>query len=438
MAYVDPTRPYRSTLATQSLQGPQVQPMDRPDVQFPQEYGDALQPPPGGYPRLPTSGTGTTTPTQTGSQFPVLYAQPQSGYAAPASTPLSAGGSTYATSTQINPAADLRSQQINPAVSGRLGGTQGYTDQLASQLANWNPSSALMQAYNNISASGRSAETSGVGKAYNEALMGLQGPDRSSLASQTYDLLTKQSQPQYEQELRGVGQRNAALGRIGAGMTTNDLGTVQQRREQSLANERSRLGLEAAGQTLNDRLGIANALGQGYNTFGGIDAARTGAAGGAANQALNNELAILNARRGIFGDLSGRESQLFGQEQDWRNETRGERDYQTGQSQQGIDNAVRQRLVEDQLLGSDWNRSMDEADLYGRLGYGYAGDPSGAMQNSADRYQGQADEAFGGIGDALSQYLASQGSNAIPAAPKAPGGYNWSDIDPLTGQPRRR
>jgi hypothetical protein len=139
------------------------------------------------------------------------------------------------------------------------------------------------------------------------------------------------------------------------------------------------------------------------------------------------ENANLNARRGIFGDLSGRESQIFGQNQGLREELRGERGYQTEQAQQGIENAVQQRMLEESLLGSEFGRSMDTADLYGKLGYGYAGDPTQALGEAAGNYQGQADTAFGGIGDLLSQYLASN-PNALRRTPTSIAGRPIDDI----------
>lgn len=436
---------------------------------------------------------------------PVLYGQPQSG---PASI------------SQINPADDLRSKQIAPGNDPRLATAGRQADQAASSLSSWSgytpataqtantatsdgyrnqAASALGSGYvapTNLSASqsllNRAAGAGGVGGggvSYGADTTGLRSqlaahlgglgnlPDRGTLAAKAFDLMLQESNPQHEADLRNVGRKTAALGRIGSGMATADLGTVQQRREEALMRTREALANEAAGQTLNDRLGVAGALQSGFGALSGTDqeTARIGLQGqelglrgagflqglardqfdldrnarlegesdraygldrsrafsGLSDQAfgqgrdLRNEARLdedrgfdreqagLSARRGIFGDLSQRESQLYGQGQGYRDELRGERDYQTDAAQRGIDNATRQRLLEDQLLNSEWGRTMDETDLLGRLGYGGYDSLMGQYGEGADRAYQQGDQAWGGVGDLLGEILAK------PRQPKA-------------------
>lgn len=98
-------------------------------------------------------------------------------------------------------------------------------------------------------------------------------PDRAALASSAYDRLVKESQPQFETDLRNVGKKAAALGRVGSGMTTSDLGTVQQRREEQLAARRADLADSAASQTLSDAQSrLSSALGA-TTGLGGMDTA---------------------------------------------------------------------------------------------------------------------------------------------------------------------
>jgi hypothetical protein len=107
------------------------------------------------------------------------------------------------------------------------------------------------------------------------------GPDRQALASRAFERLGAETAPRFQQELRGVGQRAAALGRVGAGLTTSDLGTVQQRREEFLGRAREGLSDRAAGQELGDRIASLNALlgsrGQTFNQLFSQEQARLGA-----------------------------------------------------------------------------------------------------------------------------------------------------------------
>lgn len=112
------------------------------------------------------------------------------------------------------------------------------------------------------------------------------------------------------------------------------------------------------------------------------------------------ETSDLNAKRGIFGDLADREGQLFGQGQKTRDEFRGERGYQSDAAQQGIDNAFRQRALEESILGGQTSRDAAELDQLDRLGNGY--DPTGTYGDVGGDYQGQSDSAWNGVGDLAS------------------------------------
>lgn len=79
------------------------------------------------------------------------------------------------------------------------------------------------------------------------------GPDRGALAAQTFQQLTDASAPQYQQDLRSVGQRAAQYGRIGSGVTTSELGDVALQRQKYLGNLAAQLATQSAGQTLADR-----------------------------------------------------------------------------------------------------------------------------------------------------------------------------------------
>lgn len=428
--------------------------------------------------------------------------------------------------TQIDPTNDLRSKQITPGYDPRLQTAQRQTDKVQGQVANWNGYTPFQGvgtndaytsgaagytqqaaqagstgpiaptnltgargylgqaanagtsggvAYTGPSAITYGADTTNVRGQLAGQLGGLSSaPDRASLAAQAFEQMQARNQPNREREYRAAGQRVAALGRVGAGMTTNDLNdlTANFNREDTLAQRD--LALEAAQRSLDDRLNVTGALQSGFGALAGQDTTSAGFAADAAGRQMDAsrynsdagfrradllrglagdeagfaqigrrdaesdrsyglergrflsglsdqafgqgrdlrneargergdrqafETADLNARRGIFGDLADRESTLFNQGQRTRDEFRGERDFQAGQAQQGIDNAFRQTALEESLLGGEFGRNMDELGTYNDLGWGY--DPTNLYGDQAAGYDQQADAAWGGVGDAL-------------------------------------
>lgn len=149
------------------------------------------------------------------------------------------------------------------------------------------------------------ADTGRFNQELDAALAGLQGPDRAALAAQTMGLLEERTQPGFEMAQRQTGQRAAALGRLGSGMTTNDLTGVLQDRERLLDQSRRQLATESAGQTLADRLQISGAqsaiAGQ---RFGG-EQFNAGLADNAAARNQQGAMFGANLQRGVASDLYG-------------------------------------------------------------------------------------------------------------------------------------
>ena len=195
---------------------------------------------------------------------------------------------------QFGPGSNLISTQFNPVASGRLQGIQGQVD---------------------------------------TALGALTGPDRGELASQAFSRIQEASAPRFQSELRDVGRRAAALGRIGSGVTTSELGDVQVTRERDLDLLRRGLATDAAGRQLDDR----------FRTLGATE---------------------------------GVADRLFGQERSSRGELRGERGFQTALDQQGIQNRVQQRQLEESLLQGQFGRDFSQQQLFAGIGFG-----GGATQN---------------------------------------------------------
>lgn len=157
-----------------------------------------------------------------------------------------------------------------------------------------------------------------------------QGTDRGAIAGETLSLLEARSQPGYEQALRQVGQKNAAMGRRGSGITTNELGDVTLARERELALSRRDVANDAASRTLQDRMDLTN-LGMGVTSgFGAQDIgasnqrlaqAKTladlandkfsgerfnaGQAESAAGRQASGAANYANTQRGVAGDLYG-------------------------------------------------------------------------------------------------------------------------------------
>jgi hypothetical protein len=104
-----------------------------------------------------------------------------------------------------------------------------------------------------------------------ERLSALGGPDRGTLAAESYDQLVERSAPQFASMVSDLGKRTAAMGRRGAGMVNKegaDLGTARER-ELSLA--RRELATNAAQQTLADRLGVLDATRGTTESLAGMD-----------------------------------------------------------------------------------------------------------------------------------------------------------------------
>ena len=387
--------------------------------------------------------------------------------AAPAPTPyapVNAAGSPYT----------ARADDLSARAAGSLP-TTGYQAVGAGQQGSGQANSLLQQAIaaaGGVNPVGFSGDTTAARAQTMAALESLNsGPNRGEIASGYYDNLLSASAPQFEQDLRRVGQKASALGRVGAGMTTSDLGTVQQRREEGLSRARSGLALDAASREMEDRLNRVSA-GQGVaGTFGNLDLGSASASNSAAGQ-----------RASLFSGLS---DQSFGQDMDLRNEARGEqdrgldygvkqgsflsdlgerefsrgaslrdedrlergtqRDFELGDletlrsrtgdlasledNQRGWEQSDRgelrgERDYQDYLSNLGIDRAIQqrgfEEDLQDNAinrdrnqtndlyGMGYGTDPTGILGQQAQGYTNQANQDWQGAGDALGEYLAGQ------------------------------
>jgi hypothetical protein len=340
----------------------------------------------------PTTVTRTATPVQT----------PQTGSTAVSMRP---GGSTITSQSPVagapgTPFTDIRSRMFMPGQSAGTSQVQGYTNQLAGQLAgqqfqpfqgieggSYNPSDEAQQLRQRIM----------------EQLENTGRLDRGGLAMQAFDLMRTRSDPAFQQSLRQVGQKNAALGRLGSGMVTSDLMDVTAQRERDLGYAQRDMALEAAGLSLQDRLAQLNASQGVFGQFTGDDRANAGFQMDLRNErrgerqaGLNYGLDTFGARHGLLNSMGGLEQQRFGQDMAGRNEMRDERAWQQGMNQTAMDNALRERLTQEQIFGNDYDRWLRGTATFGGLGYGDTG--SNQALAGAGQYQQQAQDGMNNLG----------------------------------------
>lgn len=96
-------------------------------------------------------------------------------------------------------------------------------------------------------------------------------PDRSALASSELQRLIQESDPAFQNDMRNVNKKAAAMGRGGAGITTSDLGDVLQRRNEQIAFRQMELADRVAQQKLQDEQDKLNAAMGVTQGFGGLD-----------------------------------------------------------------------------------------------------------------------------------------------------------------------
>lgn len=136
-----------------------------------------------------------------------------------------------------------------------------YGNAMAAQQGARQQSGQMLQGLAGLSNFGGGTASANTGRFNQEldgALAGLQGPDRAKLAADAMALMEERSRGEFDRSLREVNSKAAAMGRRGAGMTTNDLGDVTTQREKLLDRSRRDLALDAAQRTLDDRMAISN------------------------------------------------------------------------------------------------------------------------------------------------------------------------------------
>lgn len=291
---------------------------------------------------IPTPGTRTdpVAPAPV-SPPPVLYGDPTSAApAAPSPTPPVAAPTapptgttappprrTFALSdylTDFGPGNDLQATQINPQASARVQDLRNA----ATGLVNTQPTFQQIAP----TASARTGRYAGlVDEAASELAT---GPDREALALRAFQRLLDETAPQYAQELRQVNDAAAAGGRVGSGLTTNDLGTVAQRRNESLTRAQQALADQAAGLTLSDQAARTSALAGLEGSARGFDASDRA-------ELRGERSAEQDAFQRALSNYLGTADTFARDEGNARDELRAERGYQTAQEQTAFERALR-------------------------------------------------------------------------------------------------
>jgi hypothetical protein len=246
--------------------------------------------------------------------------------------------------TTFGPGDNLIPTQINPVTDPRTAATQGLVDTAAGKVG---------------------------------------GVDLRAAGSDIFNSLLAQSLPGYQAAARGILQDAAAGGRLGSGMTEEEL--------------------------TSDPFG-ASGLGLQLGKY------RTQLA-----QQLAGSLAPAEAegRRADLSSLAGLEGQQFGQGAEQRGELRGERGYQSDQSQQALQDRINQLILQDQLLNSATGRAATAAGV-NLAGAGIEGQQAATDQAGAGGLLGQQSED-----DYLQQQMAAQQAGGSPSGTPAPPGYKW-------------
>jgi hypothetical protein len=156
----------------------------------------------------------------------------------------------------------------------------------------------------------------GVQAQLDQALQGLQGPDRGQIARDLYKGIEQDTADERTRGIRQISEAAGRLGRIGAGGVSTDLGSLEERLSMNRDRQLRELSAGAAGESLSDQLKKLGGTADIEQLLSGIGAQKRG-------------------------------------------EVRGERDYQRDLSQ----DPIRQRLLEEQLQQGAFDRYLRQGAL---------------------------------------------------------------------------
>lgn len=272
----------------------------------------------------------------------------------------------------------------------------------------------------------------------------LANTDRRSMLSSLLNDFDTQSAERDDNAYTQVGRRDAALGRLGSGMTSGALGSIARQSARDKQQFRNQLAQDTIGAEISDRFGKANLFrglaGDEYG-YGQGDRNELRGERGYADNRKDRYLDDMRGERGYFDnrgdqyrqeargergyrdnrgdqyrdeargergyadnrgdqyrqDARGERSWQYGvgrdnynNAQDYRNELRGERGYQDQREAYGTDRGIEQAKLSDYLTGSAFDRNRERYGI-GSTGSPYAGSNYGTAAADA---QGQSDSTM--------------------------------------------
>lgn len=330
-----------------------------------------------------------------------------------------------------NPLVQLRGQTVMPETSARTQATMAQAQPLQDRVAQGG--SALPQ-FQGVAAGGPlvssfqgpQADVASLrGTAVNQAQGLTTAPDRGQLAADSLALLRERTQPQFEQDQAQIGKNAAAFGRLGSGVTTTRLGDLATNREQDFSLVARELANEAAGQSLQDRLGTLGAISGLQSGLFGQDITEQGArtsteatqaseqaglrseARGERDAATQDLLTRFGLDQDALGTLTGLEQTSRANERSDRDETRGERARADDLAELANSRRIQQAQFEADQQNQLFNQLISRAGTAGSIGYGGPNvlDAIPGLSGEAGRQGGLATDAGR---EALMNYFMNQ------------------------------
>ena len=183
----------------------------------------------------------------------------------------------------------------------------------------------------------------------------LHGPNRLDLAKNYYDIFDKQTEGDYQRDLKNATNLGAARGRLGSGLLTNTYGDLFERRASDKDVTKQRLLTDALEGTIGDR----------QRAFDAVSNAEKNAFGEGAT--LRDEARTeRDKRRQLINDWFNQQQGAYSREFDerkygdtlasqGRDEARRDREYNDSVAQQDLLNRIKQREQELAEQQARWN-----------------------------------------------------------------------------------
>lgn len=227
----------------------------------------------------------------------------------------------------------------------------------------------------------------------------LASTDRRSMLSSLLSDFDKSQSMADDNAYTQVGRRSAALGRIGSGMTSQDIDQIARTSAGDRARYRNQLASDTIDKEIGDRFAKTGLLGNLSDSLYGRASSDRGF-----NYGVNrdNQQARTQAQQLAYQFGNDRALTDYNQGRDARDELRGERTYQDSRDSYTTDRAIQQAELQDQMNGNVFNRGLQQYQT------GRQGDPTSVYQSAAGDLGGQSDSTL----QALYQYLQSIGIGA--------------------------